>query len=146
MITGVMEAGVALALGVIGGVYIIGQMNAHEERNKEDIETIKKMIKDSQESMKSMMTTNILDMRALLDTNKEHQKENLEREINHLKDLIHISGTETREDIKRLEARQAEANHIKERLALAESSLKSLHRRLDIDPPPLITKENQAIR
>ena len=45
-----------------------------------------------------------------------------------------------REDIKRLESAQRSSNKIKERLAIAESSLKSLHHRLDIDPPILMDK------
>ena len=134
MISGVIEGGIALLLGIIGGVFIIGQINANAKRNADDIGTIKGMIKDYQENMKAMIEKNMQDTRVLLDTNKEHQREALEREISHIKDLINISSSETREDIKRLEQRQAESNRIKERIALAEASLKSLHKRMDIEP------------
>lgn len=125
-----------VALG--GGIFIVGQMNANARRNQTDIEAIKAMMKDYQEGMKEMIRKNMEDMRALLDTNKEHHKESLEREISHLKDLISMSNSETRADIQRLEAAQKESNRIKERLAIAENSLRSVHHRLDIDPPPTL--------
>lgn len=134
MFSGVIEGGIALLLGIIGGVFIIGQMNANAKRNADDIGVIKGMIKDYQENMKAMIEKNMQDTKNLLDTNKEHQREALEREISHIKDLINISSSETREDIKRLEQRQAESNRVKERIALAEASLKSLHKRMDIEP------------
>ena len=141
MTIGVIEAIIALLIGISGGIYIIGQMNAHEERNKEDIAGIKKMIVDYQESMKSMMESNISDMRVLFDTNKEHQKDNLEREISHLKDLIALTNNEIREDIKRIEIRQESINKSKEKLVLLTASVKSLHKRLDIEVPPLLDSE-----
>lgn len=141
MTVGIVEAIIALLIGISGGIYIIGQMNAHEERNKEDIEGIKKMIADYQESMKSMMESNISDMRVLFNTNKEHQKDNLEREISHLKDLIALTNSEIREDIKRIEIGQESINKSKEKLVLLTASVKSLHKRLDIEVPPLLDSE-----
>lgn len=135
MISGIIEGGVALLVGVFGGIYIIGQIKGSAERNAADIEVIKNMMHDFQRDMKEMIMKNMADTRDLLDANKEHQKESLEREISHIKDLLNVSSAETREDIKRLESAQRESNKIKERLALAESSLRSLHKRLDIEPP-----------
>lgn len=132
---GVIEGGATLIVAIIGGIFIFGQMKSNAERNAADIEVIKNMMHDFQKDMKDMITKNMSDMKELLDANKEHQKESLEREISHIKDLLNVSSAETREDIKRLESAQRESNKIKERLALAESSLRSLHKRLDIEPP-----------
>ena len=110
--------------------------------NKEDIADIKKMIVDNQENMKTMMESNISDMKLLFNTNKEHQKDNLEREISHLKDLIAMTNSEVREDIKRLESRQNESNKVKERVAILTASVKSLHKRLDVDLPALLNTED----
>ena len=86
---------------------------------------------------------NMSDMKSLIDASKDHQRDSLNREISHIKDLIAITSNETREDIKRLEARQAESNRVKERLAIAENSLKSLHKRLDVEPPFLTGDDNK---
>ena len=134
MFSGVIEGGISLILGVAGGIFIIGQMNASAKRNAEDIGAIKSLMKDHQDNLRAMIEKNMQDTRILLDTNKEHQREALEREISHIKDLLNVSSAETREDIKRLEAAQKSSNMVKERLALAEASLKSLHKRLDVEP------------
>lgn len=140
---GVIEGGATLIVAIIGGIFIFGQMKSNAERNAADIEVIKNMMHEFQRDMKDMMTKNLSDMRELLDANKEHQKESLEREISHIKDLLNVSSVETREDIKRLESAQRESNKIKERLALAESSLRSLHKRLDIEPPISLHDSNE---
>ena len=75
------------------------------------------------------------DMQVLIDENKIAQNEALSREVSHLKDIYNISCNETRADIQRLEMAQKSSNRVRERLAIAESSLRSLHHRLDIDPP-----------
>ena len=143
IISGALEAGVALLLGVIGGVYIIGQINANAKRNTEDIEAIKTMIREYQDSVKSAIIKNMSDMKALIDASKDHQRDSLNREISHIKDILNMSSMETREDIKRLEAAQRESNKIKERLAIAENSLKSLHKRLDVEPPSLMGNDDK---
>ena len=61
--------------------------------------------------------------------------ENLKGEIQRLKEKQTEDNKALKEDICRLETKQAESNKVKERLAIAESSLKSLHKRLDIEPP-----------
>lgn len=135
MISGVFEGAVALFLGIIGAIYIAGQVRANATRNQEDISSIKVMIKEYQECTQTLIEKNMEDMRDLLDTNKEHQADALSREVSHLKDLISMMSNETRSDLQRLEIRQNESNNIKERTALLEASLKALHHRLDIEPP-----------
>lgn len=139
---GIVEGGATLLVAVLGGIFIFGQIKNNAERNATDIEAIKNMMHDFQKDMKDLIVKNMQDMRELLDANKEHQKESLEREIAHIKDLLNVSSAETREDIKRLEAAQRESNRIKERIALAEASLKSLHKRMDIEPPMILHEDN----
>ena len=136
MITGgIIEGGAALVVALIGGIFIFGQVKSNADRNAADIEAIKTMMHDFQEDMKAMILKNLQDVKDMVASNKENQRESLEREVSHIKDILNMSSMETREDIKRLEAAQRESNKIKERLALAESSLRSLHRRLDLESP-----------
>ena len=132
---GVIEGMVALAVAIGGGLIIFGQMKGNAERNAADIDAIKVMMHKYQEDMKALIQKNLQDVKDMMAANKENQKDALEREISHIKDMIAMTSNETREDIKRLEARQAESNRVKERLAIAENSLRSLHHRLDIEPP-----------
>ena len=132
---GLFEGLAAIAIAAAGGLVIIGQLKSNAERNAADINAIKTMMHEFQEDMKAMIVKNLADVKQLIDANKENQRESLEREISHIKDLLNMSSSETRADIQRLEAAQKESNKIKERLALAENSLRSLHHRLDIDPP-----------
>jgi gas vesicle protein len=142
MLSGVVEGGAAIIIAVAGGLIIFGQLKNNAERNAQDIEAIKIMMHDFQEDMKDLISKNLKDVKDLIDANKENQRDSLEREISHIKDLLNVSSVETREDIKRLEAAQRESNKIKERLALAEASLRSLHKRLDIEPPINIHDNN----
>lgn len=135
MISGVIEGAAALVVALVGGIFIFGQLKSSAERNAADIDAIKTMMHDFQEDMKAMILKNLQDVKDMMASNKENQRESLEREVTHIKDILNISSTETREDIKRLEAAQRESNKIKERIALAEASLRSLHKRLDIEPP-----------
>ena len=132
---GIIEGGATLIVAIFGGIFLFGQLKSNAERNAADIEAIKVMMHEFQEDMKDLISRNLKDVKDLMDANKINQRESLEREISHIKDLLNVNSTETREDIKRLESAQRESNKIKERLALAESSLRSLHRRLDIEPP-----------
>ena len=137
----IWEGLIALLIGLITAVFIFGQVKENARKNEQDINTIKEMMSTFQESMTELLSKNMADMRDLLDTQKEHQKEALEREISHLKDLIAISSNETRADIQRLQAEQKESNNLKMKLAVLAQSVKSLHHRLDIDPPALIDDE-----
>ena len=141
--SGLIEGGATLIVALIGGIFIFGQLKSSAERNAADIEAIKDMMHSFQEDMKDMITKNMSDMKTMIDANKENQRDSLEREISHIKDLLNVNSTETREDIKRLEVAQRESNKIKERIALAEASLKSLHKRLDIEPPLVIHEREE---
>lgn len=123
-----LQSGLEALIACAGGIYIIGQIKATAEANRKGLETLKS-------DLTTLLEKNNTAMHELLDSFKIHQRENLEREVSHLKDLLDVSIRETREDIKRLEARQSESNRVKERLALAEASIRSLHRRLDTEPP-----------
>lgn len=123
-----LQSGLEALIACAGGIYIIGQIKATAEANRKGLETLKT-------DLTNLLEKNNIAMHELLDSFKAHQRENLEREVNHLKDLLDVSIRETREDIKRLEARQSESNRVKERLALVESSVRSLHKRMDLEPP-----------
>lgn len=138
----IWEGLVALLIGLVTAVFIFGQVKENARKNEQDINTIKEMMSTFQESMIELLSKNMADMRDMLDTQKEHQKEALEREISHLKDLIAISSNETRADIQRLQAEQKESNNLKMKLAILAQSVKSLHHRLDIDPPVLLDDED----
>ena len=139
---GIIEGGAALAVALFGAIFIFGQMKSNAERNAADIEAIKTMMHEYQEDMKALIEKNLQDVKDMMAANKENQKDALEREISHIKDMIAMTSSETREDIKRLEARQDQANHLREKYAILAQSVKSLHHRLDIEPPALLEEEN----
>lgn len=138
VVSGIVEGGMAVLIALIGAAVIFGQVKENAKRNEDDINSIKMMMKEFQDSIMDLLSNNMSDMKALLDTQKEHQKEALEREIEHLKDLIAISSNETRADIQRLQQEQKESNNLKTKLAILTQSVKSLHHRLDLDPPVMI--------
>ena len=125
-----IQALVELAAWIGTLIYVVAQMKSDTRRNKESIEDLKKLIEKNNQETRNMFQSY-----------KENQKESLSREIAHLKDLIELNAREQREDIKRLQSAQAESNRVKERLAIAEASLKSLHKRLDVEPPVFTNKE-----
>lgn len=138
---GLFEGLAAIAIAAAGGLIIIGQLKSNAERNAADIEAIKTMMHEFQEDMRQLISKNLADVKQLIDANKENQRESLNREISHIKDLIAMTSSETREDIKRLEMRQDQANHLREKYAVLAQSVKSLHKRLDIEPPALLEDE-----
>ena len=125
---------------VCGGVYIVGRLEANAKANKEAIESSVRVNQQAITQLADLFKQNMKDMKDLLQLNKEQQRDALNREISHIKDLISISNTEMREDIKRLQEAQNKANHLQERIALINASVKSLHKRLDLDPPILMDK------
>ena len=139
---GLFEGLAAIAIAVAGGLIIIGQLKSNAERNAADIEAIKTMMHDFQEDMKVLIQKNLQDVKDMMAANKENQRDALNREISHIKDMIAMTSSETREDIKRLEARQDQANHLREKYAILAQSVKSLHKRLDIEPPALLEDDN----
>lgn len=138
IVSGVLEGGVALLIAIIGAAVLVGQIKENAKRNQEDIEAIKTMMHEYQEDMKHMITKNMSDMKEMINENKAHQSDSLSREVNHLKDLINMSNAETREDIKRLELEQKESNNLKMKVAVLTQSVKSLHRRLDVEIPAVL--------
>ena len=126
-----IEAGLEIIGVIAGGIFLVARIEATTKANREAIDSLASLIKQ-----------NMQDTKDLLALNKDQQREALAREINHIKDLINLNNNETREDLKRLEASQRESNRVKERLAIAENSLKSLHHRMDIDPPINLKGDN----
>ena len=131
MISGALEAGVALLIGIFGGIYIIGQIRENSKKNEKDINDIKQMMNEFQDKMINLLTQSMNEVKAIIDKEKNNSRENLGREIAHIKDLLNMTSNETREDIKRLETAQRESNMVKERTALLEASVRSVHKRLD---------------
>lgn len=135
---GLFEGLAAIAIAVAGGLVIIGQLKNNAERNAADIDAIKTMMHEFQEDMRELISKNLKDVKDLIDTNKIIQNENLNREIAHLKDLINMSNAETRADIQRLEVEQKESNNVKMKVAILSQAVKSLHKRMDVEPPALL--------
>lgn len=142
MVTGALEALVALILAICGAIFIFGQIKENAKRNEEDIQAIKVMVEKYQKAIHDLLEKSMADMKELLDANKEHQKETMNVEILHLRDLISMTNNEVREDIKRIEIRQEDVTRFRERLALLTASVKSLHKRLDIEVPALLEDDN----
>ena len=140
---GIIEGAAALIVGAVAAIFVVAKINANADKNTKDIDIIKTMIAENQKSLMALLEKGMSDMRAMIDENKFHQTEALNREISHLKDLINISNSETRSDIQRLELRQNESNQMRERLSLAEASLRSLHKRIDLEPLNLRDKEDK---
>lgn len=138
---GLIEGTVALVVAIGGGLIVFGQIKTNAERNATDIGIIKSMMHDFQEDIKKTILKNMDDVKQLIELNKLHQKESVEKEISHLKDLISLTNNETRADIQRLQNEQRESNNLKAKILLMQSSLKALHHRLDIDPPVIIEDE-----
>lgn len=122
-------------LGMIGGaVYLVSKVEANTKANKEALEVATRINQDAIAQLANQIGKNMEGMKELLQINKEQQRDVLNREISHIKDLISISNTEMREDIKRLEQEQKKSNEARDRLALIAASVRSLHKRLDLDP------------
>lgn len=144
MITGGMiEGGVAFLVALAGAIFLFGQIKENAKRNEEDIKTIKDMVEKYQIATHSLLEKSMADMKELLEANKEHQKETMNVEILHLRDLISLTNSEIRDDIKRIEIRQEDVNKFRERLALLTASVKSLHKRLDIQVPALLDDDDK---
>ncbi len=144
MLVSVLESGVALIIATAGAIYVMGQIHALTKHNKEEIEAIKSMLSRYQEDMRDMIEKNMEDTKTLLDTNKKHQEDALSREITYVKELIALSSKDVKEDIKRLEKEQRKNEDLKMKVAILSQSVKSLHRRLDVEPPFVLdeTEEN----
>ena len=135
LLTGVEIIGV-----IAGGIFIVGKIEANTKANQEALHTATQTNQQAIAQLANLFNKNMEDMKGLIQLHREQQSDALNREISHIKDLISISNTEMREDIKRLQEAQNRANHLQERIALINASVKSLHKRLDLDPPILMDK------
>ena len=87
-----------------------------------------------------------------LESSTKSNKEFFKAEISHLTDLLQLNHSNLQSEIQRLKEKQSDdikglrenldrleektdqVNHVRERLTIAEASLKSLHKRLDVEP------------
>lgn len=134
MLSGLIEGGAALLIAISGAIFLVGQMRENAKRNQEDIEAIKKMISDYQEDMKVSIEHYQNDMKDLLDKEKENSRDSLSREIMHIRETLSMNINEIRGDIRRLEQNQNENSKLREEVIILRQAVKSLHRRLDVDP------------
>ena len=141
MISAAIEGGIALAIAIITAVFIFGQIKENARKNERDISDIKDMISDYQKNMQELLEKSMDDMKELLNTNRINQKEALEREIHHVQSLISLTTQEVHEDIRRIEAKLEEVNKVREKIAILAQSVKSLHKRMDLEPPALLDED-----
>lgn len=80
-------------------------------------------------ALPSMLTLVGTIITVLLTSNK--QTTVLQKEVEHLKEDVCKLEKNVKEDIGRLEKKQDRYNNLQERMAYAESSLKSAHHRID---------------
>ena len=141
MLSGAIEGGAAILIALAGAFIIFGQMKENARRNKEDIEAIRDALTEGQEAMQEMLIKGMNDVKEILDREKSNSRESLSREVAHMRETLAMTVNEIREDIRRLEQNQTETIRMREELALVKQSLRSLHHRLDIEPPKLLGHE-----
>lgn len=139
--SGMVEGIIALVIAVITAVFIFGQIKENARKNEQDIGDIKDMISDYQKNMQELLEKSMDDMKELLNTNRINQKEALEREIHHVQSLISLTTQEVHEDIRRIETKLEEVNKVREKVALLGQSVRSLHKRLDIEVPSTLEED-----
>ena len=135
MVGSLIEGAVAVLIALVGAATIFGQLRENAKVNKEAIAEIKEMVERSQEETRDLIRENMQDMKNALDNQKEDQALALAHEISHVKDTLSITINEIRDDIRRLEMNQNENTKLKEELIILRQSVKSLHKRLDIEVP-----------
>ena len=138
MVGGLIEGGAAVLIALVGAAVIFGQIRENARANKEAIAEIKDMVERSQEETRNLIRENMQDMKNALNDQKEDQALALTHEIGHVKDTLAITINEIRDDIRRLEMNQNENAKLKEELIILRQSVKSLHKRLDIEIPESI--------
>ena len=138
MISGFIEGLCALVIAGGGMAVLIGQLKENAKTNKEAIEEIKEMVVKGQEDMKDLIEKNLQDVKDMLDTQKATQDDALAREIGHIKETLDFNIREIRDDIRRLEQNQNENIRLREDLSLLKASVRSLHKRLDLEIPDSI--------
>lgn len=135
MVGGLIEGGATVLIALVGGAVIFGQIRENARANKEAIAEIKDMVEKGQEETRDLIRENMQDMKKALNDQKEDQALALTHEISHVKDTLSITINEIRDDIRRLENNQNENAKLKEELIILRQSVKSLHKRLDIEVP-----------
>jgi predicted nucleic acid-binding Zn-ribbon protein len=143
MLSGVIEGMVALVIAGGGMAVLIGQLKENARTNKAAIEEIKLMVIKGQEDTKEIIKENMQEMKDALDDQKEDQASALAHEISHVKDTLSITINEIRDDIRRLETNQNETIRLREDLSLLKASVRSLHKRLDIEIPDSIRNHDR---
>ena len=138
MLSGVIEGMVALVIAGGGMAVLIGQLKENARTNKAAIEEIKLMVIKGQEDTKEIIKENMQEMKDALNDQKEDQASALAHEISHVKDTLSITVNEIRDDIRRLETNQNETIRLREDLSLLKASVRSLHKRLDLEIPDSI--------
>ena len=96
------------------------------------------MVIKGQEDMQDLIEKNLQDVKDMLNTQKANQDDALAREIGHIKETLDLNIREIRDDIRRLESSQNENAKLREELSLIKQSVRSLHKRLDIEIPDSI--------
>ena len=143
MLSGVIEGMVALVIAGGGMAVLIGQLKENARTNKAAIEEIKLMVIKGQEDTKDIIKENMQEMKDALNDQKEDQALALAHEISHVRDTLSITINEIRDDIRRLETNQNETIRLREDLSLLKASVRSLHKRLDIEIPDSIRNHDR---
>ena len=138
VMSGMLEGGIALFIAIVAAAVVVGQMKESAKANKDAIEEIKKMFEKSQEENKELLRQNMQDVKDMLDAQKDDQNAAMSKEIAHVRENLTLTISEIRDDIRRLELSQNENAKLREELILLRSSVKSLHKRLDVEIPDSI--------
>ena len=140
---GMLEGLVALLIAIITAAVIFGQLRENTKANKDAIAEIKETVEKSQEAMKELIEKNLQDVKDMIDTQKENQDDALKREVGHIKETLDFNIREIRDDIRRLESFQSENAKLREEISLLKQSVRSLHKRLDIEIPDSIRNHDE---
>jgi uncharacterized protein HemX len=141
--SGMLEGLVALLIAIITAAVIFGQLRENTKANKDAIAEIKETVEKSQEVMKELIEKNLQDVKDMIDTQKENQDDALKREVGHIKETLDFNIREIRDDIRRLESSQSENAKLREEISLLKQSVRSLHKRLDIEIPDSIRNHDE---
>lgn len=141
--SGMLEGLVALLIAIVTAAVIFGQLRENTKANKDAIAEIKETVEKSQEVMKELIEKNLQDVKDMIDTQKENQDDALKREVGHIKETLDFNIREIRDDIRRLESFQSENAKLREEMSLLKQSVRSLHKRLDIEIPDSIRNHDE---
>jgi len=88
-------------------------------------------VESSNNSNKEFFAATVCHLKETMQLSEKNSKENINQEINHLKEYFNCQFCDVKEDIGRLEHKQEESNKVKERIVVLEQSSKSFHKRQD---------------